>query len=198
MAEETKKPTTQTQAPTTGHAPAGRYNPANRGQGQGGGRNNNNRSRRRNNDDKPRDEFDTKIVMIRRVSRTYKGGKRMRISVCVAVGDRLGRVGVGVGKGADVREAQGKAVAMAKNSLAMINLKGNTIAHEVNLKYGAAKLVIKPASAGTGIIAGSAVKAVAELAGVKDLLSKVLGSRNQINNAYATLEALRSTRLHRI
>lgn len=138
------------------------------------------------------DEFDSKIISIRRVTRVYKGGKRMRLSVVTVVGDRKGRVGIGVGKGADVRSAEQKAAAYAKKHLVSIDRKGDTIAHDISFKKGAAKVFLKPAAPGTGIIAGSSVRAVVEMAGIKDILTKVLGTRNPINNAYATLEALSS------
>jgi small subunit ribosomal protein S5 len=142
-------------------------------------------------DRQPRDmEFDKKIISIRRVTRVYKGGKRMRLSVVVAVGDKKGRVGIGLGKGADVRSAEEKAVKHAKNNLTKVLIKGNTIPHEVLYKKGAAKILLKPATPGTGIIAGGPVRAVVELAGIKDVLSKTLGTNNKISNAYATLEGL--------
>lgn len=156
--------------------------------------------RSRDNKRKQRDEsgLDTKILDIRRVSRMYKGGRRMRLSVFVVVGDRKGMVGVGLGKGADVRSAQQKAVEKAKRNMISVNLKGNTIPHELNHKFGSAKILLKPAAPGTGIIAGSSMRVVAELAGIKDILGKILGTNNAINNAYATMQALdslRSTRL---
>ncbi len=144
------------------------------------------------------DNFDHKIINIRRVSRMYKGGRRMRLSVFVAVGDRNGLVGVAVGKGADVRSAQQKAILKAKKHLIKVNLKGNTIPHMIDYKYGAAKVVLKPAAPGTGIIAGSSVRIVAELAGIKDVLGKILGTNNSINNAYAAVNALNSLRSTRI
>lgn len=143
-------------------------------------------------------EFETKVIEVRRVSRMYKGGRRMRLSVFVAVGDKKGRVGLGKGKGLDVRSAQEKAVARAKKNLVHVSLQGNTIPHDVDHKFKAAKILLKPASPGTGVIAGSSVRTVAELAGIKDLLSKILGTNNKITNAYATVQALdslRSTRL---
>jgi small subunit ribosomal protein S5 len=164
-----------------------------------GGRTDRSRRPRRNDSRKQEnDGFDTKIILIRRVSRSYKGGKRLRISVCAAVGDRKGSVGIGIGKGTDVRDAQSKAVTMAKKNLIVVKLKGNTIPHNATSKVGAAQLLLRPASPGTGVIAGSSVRVVLELAGVKDILSKVMGSRNQINNAYATITALKSMRLEKL
>jgi small subunit ribosomal protein S5 len=153
---------------------------------------------RKRKEAKDDDGFDKKIISIRRVTRVYKGGKRMRLSVFLVVGDKKGMVGLGLGKGPDVRSAEEKAYNQAKKNMVMVNLKDNTIPHEVNIKYGAAKLMMKPASPGTGIIAGSSVRAVVELAGVKDILAKQLGARNQINNAYAALKALKSLRNSRL
>jgi len=141
----------------------------------------------------PRDqqsEFEKKIISIRRVSKTYSGGKRMRLSVFLVVGDRKGKVGLGLGKGSDVISAEGKAVNQAKRNMKFIKLKGNTIAHEVLYKKGAAKVFIKPAAPGTGVIASGPLRAVFEVAGIKDILSKVLGCSNKITNAYAAFEAL--------
>lgn len=148
--------------------------------------------------DREDDEFDSRILNVRRVSRMYKGGRRMRLSVFVVVGDRKGRVGAGSGKGADVAEARKKAIAQAKKNLVSVSLKGNTIPHEALYKYKASQVLVKPAAPGTGIIAGATVKAVLELVGVQDALTKVMNSSNQINVAYATLaglKELRSTRL---
>jgi len=152
------------------------------------------RSRRHEQDD----EFDSRIISIRRVTRVYKGGKRMRLSVVAVVGDKKGRVGIGVGKGADVKTAEQKAITYAKKHLVMINRKGNTIPHEVTYKKGAAKVFLRPAAPGTGIIAGLAVRSVVELVGIKDILSKVIGSKSSTNNAYATIEALTTLKNSRL
>lgn len=138
------------------------------------------------------DGIDKKIVSIRRVTRVYKGGKRMRLSVLVVAGDRNGKVGAGIGKGADVRSAEEKAFKQAKKNMVEINRKGNTIPHSVNHKKGAARIILKPAAPGTGIIAGGSVRAVVELAGIKDVLSKILGTSNQNSNVYATIDALKT------
>lgn len=162
-------------------------------------RNMNDRSQgRQNNRPRHDDEFDSRIINIRRVSRMYKGGRRMRMSVFVVVGDRKGRVGLGLGKGADVALAQAKAVEKAKKALVMIALKGNTIPHETLIKQRATKLMLKPAAPGTGLIAGATVKSVLEVAGVKDVLSKIIGSSNQVNTAYATFNALKGLRAARL
>ncbi len=156
------------------------------------------RRSKRTRSKREKDEFETKIISIRRVTRVYKGGKRMRLSVVVVTGDKAGRVGIGVGKGADVKTAETKAVAYAKKHLKFINVKGNTIPHEIMHKYGSAKVFMKPATPGTGIIAGSSVRAVAELAGIKDILTKIIGTKNSITNAYASLEALTTLRQSRL
>lgn len=135
-------------------------------------------------------EFDKKIISIRRVAKTYSGGKRMRLSVFLVIGDRKGKVGLGLGKGADVISAEEKAITQAKRNMIEIKLKGNTIAHEMLYKKGAAKIFIKPAAPGTGVIASGPLRAVFEAAGIKDILSKVIGCSNQITNAYAAFEAL--------
>jgi small subunit ribosomal protein S5 len=149
---------------------------------QSGGKKRNGRGEKR--------EFDKKIVSIRRVTRVNKGGKRMRLSVCLVVGDRKGRVGIGIGKGADVRSAEEKAFTFAVKHLITIPLNKNTIPHEIVYKRGAAKIFMKPAAPGTGVVAGSALRSVLEVVGVKDILTKVIGTGNPINNAYATIEAL--------
>lgn len=137
-------------------------------------------------------EFDERVVQIDRVTRVVKGGRRLRFRVTVVVGDGKGRVGVGVDKGSSVVLAITKAVAKAKKNMVNVNLHETTIPHEVNETYCGAKVFLKPARPGTGVIAGGAVRAVVEVAGVKDILSKMIGSSNKINNVYATYEALKS------
>ncbi len=146
----------------------------------------------------PDDGFDSRILNIRRVARMYKGGRRLRMSVFVAVGDQNGRVGLGLGKGADVSMAQSKAVEHAKKNLSLVQLKGATIPHESLAKYRSSRVMLKPAAPGTGVVAGATVKAVMELAGVKDVLTKVHGSTNPVNSANAALVALKLLRSSRI
>ena len=134
--------------------------------------------------------FDERVVNVDRVARVVKGGRRFRFRALVVIGDKKNRVGIGVAKGADVTTAVTKAVEIAKKNLVTINLYKQTIAHETEGSLAGAKVIIKPASSGTGIIAGGVVRTVLELAGIRNALSKSLGSSNKINVAYATLNAL--------
>ncbi|MDD4875778.1 MAG: 30S ribosomal protein S5 [Dehalococcoidales bacterium] len=135
-----------------------------------------------------------KLVNINRVSKVVKGGKRMSFSALSVTGDGNGYVGVGVGKADTVPVAINKAGAVAKKNLIKVTLAGNTIPHEMLVKYGAAKVLLKPAAPGTGVIAGGSIRAVLELSGVKDILTKSLGSSNKINMARATIIALSKLR----
>lgn len=137
-----------------------------------------------------RDEFTTKTIDLARVTRVMAGGKRMRFRACIVAGDRKGRIGAGVGKGADVEAAINKATAYAKKHLLTINMKGTTIPHRVEAKYSAAEIFLKPAPPGTGVKAGGAVRVVLDLAGLQDVVGKIMGSNNKINNVRATLLAL--------
>lgn len=135
-------------------------------------------------------EFDQKTIELSRVSRVMAGGKRMRFRACVAIGDHKGQVGIGVAKAADVPLAISKAVAIARKNLIRIPLYEDTLPHAVRTKFGAASVLLKPAPKGTGIIAGGAVRSVLELGGVPNVVSKMLGSKNKINNVKATILAL--------
>ncbi len=135
-------------------------------------------------------EFEEKVVQIDRVTRVVKGGRRLRFRATVVVGNKNGKVGVGVDKGNEVMTAVQKATNRAKRNLIEIDLKGTTIAHEVSARKAGAYVFLKPASEGTGVIAGGAVRAVLEAAGIRDILSKMIGSNSKINNAYATILAL--------
>ncbi len=137
-------------------------------------------------------QFDERVVHIDRVARVVKGGRRFRFRALVVVGDRKGRVGVGTAKGADVTAAVSKAVETAKKNFMTLSLYKGTFPHEAEGKVSGARIVIIPASPGTGLIAGGVVRTVLEVAGVTDALSKSLGSSNKINVAYATLDALQS------
>lgn len=136
-------------------------------------------------------EFEEKIVQVNRVSKKTKGGNKIGFSVLAVVGDRKGRVGVGLGGAPDVSSSVKKGVAYAKKHLVTVPMKGTTIPFEIYIKLGAAKVLLKPAPAGTGVIAGGAVRAVVEAAGIRDIVSKILGTKNQASNVYATMEALR-------
>ena len=150
----------------------------------------------RRNDRGPRVEeekqFDERVVNIDRVARVVKGGRRFRFRALVVVGDKKGKVGIGIAKGADVTTAVAKAVEVAKKNFITVNLYKGTLPHEAEAKVGGARILIKPAAAGTGLIAGGVVRTVLEVAGVSNVLSKSLGSTNKINTAYATIEALQS------
>jgi small subunit ribosomal protein S5 len=137
-------------------------------------------------------QFDERVVHIDRVARVVKGGRRFRFRALVVVGDRKHKVGIGIAKGADVTTAISKAVEVAKKNLVAISLYKGTLPHEAEAKVGGARILVKPASPGTGLIAGGVVRTVLEVAGVKNVLSKSLGSTNKINTAYATLAALQS------
>lgn len=136
-------------------------------------------------------DFEEKVIHVRRVSKKTKGGNKISFSVLVVAGDKKGRVGVGLGKAPDVRSAIQKGINYAKKHLIAVPLKKGTIPHEIRIKYGAAKLLLKPAPPGTGIKAGGAIRIVAEVAGIENIVSKILGTRNKLTNVYATIEALK-------
>lgn len=137
-------------------------------------------------------EFDQRIIDIARVTRVTEGGKRMSFRATVAVGDRVNRIGFGIGKGLDVTLAVNKAVSRAKKSLLRVPItKNGSIAHASKAKFGSSKVMIKPAPVGTGIIAGGVMRTLLELAGVKNVTAKMIGANNKINNAHATLDALK-------
>ncbi|HKK54563.1 MAG TPA: 30S ribosomal protein S5 [Patescibacteria group bacterium] len=150
------------------------------------------RKERRGRNDKKKDEFDQRILDIARVTRVMAGGKRMNFRACVAIGDKKGKVATALGKGSDVSIAVNKAVNKAKKDMVTVSMVNDTIPHEVYSKVGAAKILFKPAKQGRGIIAGGVVRIILELAGVKNISSKILGTNNKINNARCTIEALRS------
>jgi len=152
--------------------------------------------RRSMNRDFPKEqkEFDEKVIQVNRVSKKNKGGNRISFSVLVVVGDKKGRVGVGLGKAKDVSSAMRKGSTYAQKHLITVPVRGRTIPHEVRLKLGAARLMLKPAPIGTGVIAGGAVRAVVEAAGIQDIVGKILGTKNKASNVYATFEALKQLR----
>ncbi len=136
--------------------------------------------------------FDERVVNIDRVARVVKGGRRFRFRALVVVGDRKHKVGVGIAKGADVTAAVSKATEVAKKHMISVPVVNGTLPHEAEAKVGGARIFVKPASAGTGLIAGGVVRTILEVAGVNDILSKSLGSSNKINIAYATLDVIRA------
>jgi small subunit ribosomal protein S5 len=136
-------------------------------------------------------EYDQKLLDLARVTRVVKGGRRFRFRATLVIGNRKNKVGVGVGKGADVSGAIKKAFDDAKKNIITVKTVNNTIAHDIFVKKGSAKILLKPASAGRGIVAGGAVRAVVDFSGIKDIVSKSLGTANKLNVARATIEALR-------
>lgn len=145
-------------------------------------------------DDRRGDEMEQRLLEVARVTRVMAGGKRMKFRACVAIGDRKGQVGVGLGKGADVTMAVNKAVNKAKKNMISVPMINETIPHEVSCKMGAARIIFKPAKKGRGVIAGGVARSILELAGVKNVTSKTLGSNNKINNARCTIAALSQLR----
>lgn len=143
-------------------------------------------------------EFEEKVVQVNRVSKKTKGGNKIGFSVLVVVGDKKGRVSAGLGGAPDVSSAVKKAVIYAKKHLYTVPLRGTTIPHMVYVKLGAAKIMLKPAPAGTGVIAGGPVRAVVEAVGIRDIVSKILGTSNKASNVYATMAALKKLKPARV
>lgn len=143
-------------------------------------------------------EFDQKLLNLARVTRVVKGGRRFRFRATLVIGNRKGKVGVGVAKGSDVSDAIQKAFNDAKKNLITVHLAGSTISHDISAKLGSAKVLLKPASEGQGVIAGGAVRAVVDLLGVKDIVSKSLGASNPLNVARVTIKALQMLKAPRV
>ena len=183
MAEVQK---TQTRAPRAG------ANQAGRGQGRGQQGQGGNRRGRRNEQPREEKQFEELVINIDRVRRVVKGGRRFRFKALVVVGDKKTKVGVGVAKGQDVQAAIAKATNVAKKNMIEIALDGETIPHEVEKKVTGAHVLLKPAAPGTGIIAGGVVRQIIGVTGIRNMLSKSLGSTNKVNIAYATIDALNS------
>lgn len=137
-------------------------------------------------------QFEELVVSIDRVARVVKGGRRFRFKALVVVGDRKNKVGVGVSKGTDVQTAVAKAADVAKKNLITIPIINETLPHDAEVKVSGARVLIKPAAPGTGIIAGGVVRSIVGVTGIRNMLSKSLGSTNKVNIAYATIEALKS------
>jgi len=171
-----------------GDRPSRGYSDGGRGRGPRRG------SRDQRDNDEPKDGLIEKVVHINRSSKVVKGGRRFSFSALIVVGDKQGKVGMGMGKGAEVSEAIKKGGENAKSRTSVVSLSASTIPHEVYSEFGGAKVLLRPASPGTGLICGKTVRAVVESAGVKDVLSKSLGSKNASNVAKATLNALLSLR----
>lgn len=193
---EAPKEESSTDAPAADTANKPEGDRPQRGRGRGGDRNNrrNPRRPRRGNrrDDRARQEFDQKIVSIRRVTRVMAGGRRFSFSVSMVIGDKKGRVGVGVGKAGDTQLAIEKAIRNAKKHMITVPMnKDHHIPHDVHTKYASSEVMIMPAP-GRGLVAGSSVRTVLELAGVKDVTAKIFSrSKNKLNNARAAVEALK-------
>ncbi|HSP08954.1 MAG TPA: 30S ribosomal protein S5 [Candidatus Dormibacteraeota bacterium] len=137
-----------------------------------------------------RSDLTDRVVRVNRVSKVVKGGRKFSFSALIVVGDMNGRVGAGIGKAREVTEAIRKGMDVAKRNMITVPMVGTTIPHEVRLKWGAAKIMLKPAAPGTGVISGGAMRAVIETAGIKDILTKSHGTNNPINTVRATLAAL--------
>lgn len=177
---------------TQTRAPRAAGNQAGRGQGRGQQGQGGNRRGRRNEQPREEKQFEELVINIDRVSRVVKGGRRFRFKALVVVGDKKTKVGVGVAKGQDVQAAIAKATNVAKKNMIEIALDGETIPHEVEKKVTGAHVLLKPAAPGTGIIAGGVVRQIIGVTGIRNMLSKSLGSTNKVNIAYATVAALDS------
>lgn len=197
MSEENTTPTEETTPKADAPAAEATAAPAKDDKAQGGDDRRNRRGGgggRGRRDRKPREpkEFEESIIQIDRVTRVTKGGRQLRFRVSVVIGDQKGRVGFGIGKSAEVMSGVQKAIASAKRNLVTVPIFEDTIPHAVTYKFKASKVFLLPAPEGKGVIAGGAVRKVLELAGIKNVLSKMHGSRNKLNSVYATMECLKA------
>ncbi len=161
------------------------------GGGGGGGRD---RGDRRRRDDRPGDDVVEKVVSINRVAKVVKGGRRFSFTAVIVAGDQKGKVGVGIGRANEVPEAIRKGATVARRNMITVPLRDGTLPHPITHDFGAARVMLKPAAPGTGVIAGGGVRAILEAAGVRNVLTKSLGSNNVINVVRATIEALQLLR----
>lgn len=138
-----------------------------------------------------KDEFEKRVLQVSRVARTVRGGKRVRFRVLVIVGNRAGKVGIGIGKASEVVNAVEKATRVARKNIINAPIVNETIPHQIELSLGSAHIILKPAKPGTSIIAGGALRTICELAGIKNVVGKILGTANKINNSKVTIEALK-------
>ena len=200
--EEKVLATEQTPVTAEAAAPAENEKPEENSRGRfrrNNDRRDNNRRGNRRNDRQQEKEFEDRVVKINRITKVVKGGRRMRFSALVVVGDKKGRIGFGTGKAKEVPDAIRKATENAQKNIFRVSLVGTTIPHEANGRYGAAHVVLRPAATGTGVIAGGPVRAVLELAGITDVISKCIGSRTAVNVVRATCEGLKTmTTLNRV
>lgn len=183
----------KTKAKEPSFKPFGDSNNRSAGRGSSGGnRGGNSRGRSFRGKEKANDGFESKLLDLARVVRVTGGGKRLRFRAVVIVGDKKGKIGIGIDKGRDVSQAIEKATNKAKKNLVSVVIVEGTISHEVEAKVGPARILLKPQKKGRGLVAGGAVRAICELAGIKNISSKILSSsKNKLNNARATMEALK-------
>ncbi|MFA6190201.1 MAG: 30S ribosomal protein S5 [Candidatus Staskawiczbacteria bacterium] len=200
MTEEIKNKTNDGFTPIpTGETPAPKAGAGFRGQRGGGfGARKPGFNRAGVGRDAPKDDFQTKLLDLARVTRVTGGGKRMSFRAVVVAGDKKGKIGIGIDKGKDVSQAVEKATRRAKKDLVSVVIVDGTIPHEVMAKSGPAVILLKPQKKGMGLVAGGAVRSICELAGIKNISSKILsGSKNKLNNARATIEALKKLKAHK-
>jgi len=140
-------------------------------------------------------EFEKRVLQVDRVSRTVRGGKRVRFRALIIMGNRAGKVGIGIGKASEVVDAVNKAIKIAQKEMIEVAIHNETIPHRIELHYGSAHIILRPAKRGTSIVAGGAIRAICDLAGIKNIVAKILGTANKINNAKATIEALKRLKI---